>query len=363
MQNLTNTIRPINFLSGYRQAHADRMGERQQQFNNQLLQEKMDLTRQQFQVGQEEAERERQSAVLMDQAYGAAWADTPEKYAQFLRVQEMEGNPVDPIYQDFATRELLITKNKDALKMIRPEKTTKQKDFEYGAERPEFRQYEMGLRRASAPKTELKIGLGDKKWQEAQASSIDKGITYYRERGQAALKARPVIERLSTLIQNIDSGPWEETKFNMAKAFNSVGLNIDDISNVEEFKSQSGELVREFLNAATGPQTDSDRFFLQTITPDFGKTKEGNKRIIQFARSRNLIDSYIAGKARSLYKLPTLDEASSQFVNLENYADRISVATIAPDGTPVTFVEYWETAKRKGMSKDDAIQSWIEETQ
>lgn len=112
-------------------------------------------------------------------------------------------------------------------------------------------------------------------------------------------------DRLSALLDGVDTGKFTPVGVEVAKAAKALGLNIDDkLPNKEAAQALSGEMALELRNPSggagmPGAMSDSDRNFLAKMVPGLEATPDGRKLIIDTSKKLAQRDQVVAKMARA----------------------------------------------------------------
>ncbi len=115
-------------------------------------------------------------------------------------------------------------------------------------------------------------------------------------------------DRMDQLLSGIQTGKIVPAMTNIQSIADSLGISVDKTLPAKQaFQALSGEVALSLRNPSDGAGmpgalSDRDLSFLQSMTPDLGKTTEGNKLIIQTARKLAKRDQDVAKMAREYRK-------------------------------------------------------------
>ena len=230
---------------------------------------------------------------------------------------------------------------------------------------PEFQQAVMQYAmQPKQPLTSVNINNpGDKTWNETRAKSIEGSMNTLRQQATDSRVLQDRIERMNRLLSdpNFSTGPWEQRKFQIDKMMKGWGLDpgfTEKYSSTEQFVADSGEVVRQLLNQAKGPQTDQDRAFLQTIAPDIGKSTTANQDLVDYSQSRSMLDNIFADRYGRYMSQPSLEAATSSWTNDDALYRKLPASVQLSDGTIVHFKDVYRAGKKRGMSDDEILADW-----
>lgn len=185
----------------------------------------------------------------------------------------------------------------------------------------------------------------DKLTPEEKAAAADKEAWNEHYRGtvmgvmDAGLKASDDIagvERALTLLENVDTGTFEESKLAAQKFFKSIGISVDDkkIADAEELRKFLGDQIMARVAQTKGAVSNKEMELFKQYSANYGNTTEGNRNILNFAKAvitRNMEQSKIAQQMEAEGK--TTREI---YRALEQYKEENSVASILKEvSTPM----------------------------
>lgn len=230
---------------------------------------------------------------------------------------------------------------------------------------PAYLKGQKELKEAGATTITMPGPDANKEWDKTRFENIANTIDARTNSASAARTVADQYERLDQLLQQgVETGDWESTKFGVEKVLRSMGMNprlVDNYSSAKEFIAGGGELVRQKLNQAKGPQTDQDKKFLETIEAGYDKDPEANKKLISFNQSRYLLDNVFADALQELMVIDSPKEVSRIYADLEKQY-RKAPASVVVNGKAVHFRDYYRKAKEQGMNEMTIIQNWIKNT-
>lgn len=144
-------------------------------------------------------------------------------------------------------------------------------------------------------------------------------------------------DRMDQLLSQIETGKLEPAKTSIQAIAESLGLDVDkSLPSKQAFQALSGEIALSLRNPSggagmPGALSDKDLAFLQSMTPDLGKTTEGNRLIIETARKLAKRDQDVAKMAREYRKKHgQFDEGF--FDELAVYSDKNQLFAERPTG-------------------------------
>jgi len=113
-----------------------------------------------------------------------------------------------------------------------------------------------------------------------------------RDRNQETLEAGsqsrttiPRLERGLELLKTVKTGTGQEAFLTLAKAANALGLdvNAENIASAEELQTILGDRVMGRVAQTKGAVSEKEMDLFRQFSANFGKTNEGNERIMRFA--------------------------------------------------------------------------------
>lgn len=145
--------------------------------------------------------------------------------------------------------------------------------------------------------------------------------------------------RLSQLLEGVNTGKFAGAGLEVAKAASSFGFNIDpNMANKEAAQALSSEIALELRNPSggagmPGAMSDSDRQFLVNMVPGLATTPEGRSLMVDTAQKLAKRDMEVARIAREYRKRQgSIDEGF--YDELARYAEANPLFTkpVAPQG-------------------------------
>ena len=138
---------------------------------------------------------------------------------------------------------------------------------------------------------------------------------FARERNQGYLSAgadsrrlAPKYERAVELLQTVPTGFGEEAILTAKKIGKTIGnligvdIKSEDIANAEELQSILGDQIMSRIADTKGAVSDAEMRLFTQYSASFGKTPEGNQRIMRFALAMVERDAEVADMVRQLRK-------------------------------------------------------------
>jgi hypothetical protein len=161
----------------------------------------------------------------------------------------------------------------------------------FGKQSPEVQETHLKLKRGEKMTTEEKMmydrAKSDLAVQEtAQKEDIKLGakeLNLLAKESRGASKQLNTIDRLESLNEKAFSGSAAGFRLEVAKLLKPI-IDIKGLSETEQFRAISNELVLDKSQQMTGALSNADMIFLQNTAPTISDTKEGRGQIIDFAR-------------------------------------------------------------------------------
>ena len=311
----------------------------QQQANqNQLLQLQQQAgQRQQTQLetAQTQAEADVANKALGNQGFAAFMADDPKKFAT------AQAAGLIPQDVSFENRDQFISQS--LASSLGPEKANKI------------------LNPQASTEITIKQDAGDKKFSELNAAAINDSIKSITDLGRDSAQTIDSLNKMEQLLETLDTGPFEETKFRAEKLSRSLGLPFqsDSFADKEQFQAEAAQQVLKIMADQKGPQTDQDRAFISTTRPGLGRSRAANEQMIDFAKSRQTVNRFYADKMREIRTITDSGQAINAFNAVQGQFEQTPAATVI-DGKGITFNEFKKKAKAAGIEDDEIMLDWIE---
>ena len=167
-----------------------------------------------------------------------------------------------------------------------------------------------------------------------------------------------------------ETGPNAALKNQLRERLAALGIfdvDVDAISNAQQFRAASNRLVAEELRLNKGPQTDFDAVFASTYYPSEQNTELVNKGLIREARAQNQLSiaiGEVAGDREYRYDGENNDiERARRIQQYLTRADRFLVRNYDPNNpqnnTFLGFDEFYKRGKDMGKSTAQILDSWI----
>jgi len=143
-----------------------------------------------------------------------------------------------------------------------------------------------------------KRGMYPSPEEESQKSIMDefqKRLFTQIDAGSSAVEQLSKVNRSLELLDQINTGTFQREKTALKKFFGR------DVANEEQFQSLTGEIAMGFINLTKGAISDREmNFFTQELSPNIGKSQQGNRQILEFSRAQLEKQRKIANVANSM---------------------------------------------------------------
>jgi hypothetical protein len=150
----------------------------------------------------------------------------------------------------------------------------------------------------------------DIKTRQAQQEEVSKafGKQYSDVQSQrvSAIRSMDTYGRLGQLLGSFDTGKLTPIGMSVSGALSSLGVNVDPkLGAKQAFEAVANELTLGKIGAGGMPSnnfSDADRAFLQRTIPNLATTKDGNAKIIEYAKNVAARNIETANRADAYYK-------------------------------------------------------------
>lgn len=231
---------------------------------------------------------------------------------------------------------------------------------------PEYRQALMQqMNKPSGTQVTLQMPPGRKAEEEAVAKIRAKEYEQVQNEAQTAADLRDTLSQLSTL--QTKTGFGEETKADIARVFNSLGVNGDrllntNVANAQAANALSGKLISQALAAQKGVASDSDFKFQARIAPtiaDEQKAYDFNIKSMRAIANRKIEkDQFYTNWYENNKNLEGVKKAWQDYINeTPIFSDNvINPAT----GLPANYYEFRDELlmANPGASDQDVRAAW-----
>lgn len=152
------------------------------------------------------------------------------------------------------------------------EKTSDIKGYEYGLNNPGFVQQQIDLKKAG-------VQAPDDKFSGKASELAAERYAGLANQGADAANLAGNIKTLTDLGKTIGTGKWAEVKKSWGPTFQSFGIPIDNLSDIQAFDSLVARLAPSMRPAGSGSSSDTDVAMFLRGLPSLGNTTEGNDLI------------------------------------------------------------------------------------
>ena len=141
--------------------------------------------------------------------------------------------------------------------------------------------------------------LEDAKARSDDARSV---VTDVIKSGRDAVKGSADYDRALNLLDTVATGPLEEAKLAAKRYANALGMEFDadKVASAEELQVLFGNQIMSRVAETKGAVSDREMRLFQEYSANFGKTTQGNKRILQFKKEKASRDRELAKMARKM---------------------------------------------------------------
>lgn len=172
-----------------------------------------------------------------------------------------------------------------------------------------------------SPKPSPVIESPESKLQTQRLLELDKSLGSLREAGTiASLDVEPLKEITKLLDTNVKTGFGRETLMQARKILGQ------DVSSEEEFQARVGAEAMKNIALTKGAISDREMDYFKTVlSPNMGKTTEGNKKIIEFrikyANRANKIAKTVSNLQKNKKDPYEIQEAVDEIISSESLLD------------------------------------------
>jgi len=240
-------------------------------------------------------------------------------------------------------------------------KSSAVRETEWFREQPaEVQETHLKLKRGEKPTTEEKMmydrAKSDLSIQEtAQKEDIKLGakeLNSIAKESRAASKQLNTIDRLENLNDKAFSGSAAGFRLEMAKLLKPL-IDIEGLSETEQFRAISNELVLDKSQQMTGALSNADMIFLQNTAPTISDTKEGRGQIIDFARKLAERQKEHARQAQEFKK----DNRYFNMSEFQNEFDRWAEENpLFPGSNEMAAMTQQQESRPTGLSQEEAFE-------
>lgn len=237
----------------------------------------------------------------------------------------------------------------------KPKLTDDITEYLYGKQDPEFEKFLTNIKAAGAIKQSQIVNTGkqmlptrdeilreDTLSRAAEARDFNKSVleTGYTARGDIA-----ELEKALELLENVETGPFEETLLEGKKIAGRLGLDIDwkNVSNAEQLRVLLGNQVMARVAETKGAVSEKEMDLFRQYSANYGNTPEGNRKIIQFQKRKAQRDIELMKIVVDMRKdgktSPEIQNAVMDYVNKNDLSDLFVSEDVQPDPSKMTDEE------------------------
>ncbi|HAK62072.1 MAG TPA: hypothetical protein DCO82_02395 [Alphaproteobacteria bacterium] len=165
------------------------------------------------------------------------------------------------------------------------------RQYQYAQEDPAFADYQMQLRRASAPQTTVKLPPMEQEYQKYRGKFNAETANEIEKGAMSAPARMGMLDRLEMSLSNpnVYTGAGGESINNMKRAAEALGFNVQGTSDAEVARAVSNQMALELRNTGSGAgmpgaMSDKDREFLVASAPGLSKSPQGNRMLVDYYR-------------------------------------------------------------------------------
>jgi hypothetical protein len=166
--------------------------------------------------------------------------------------------------------------------------------------------------------TEAEILREDTLSRAGEARDFIKGVmdVGYDARGKMA-----EYDRALTLLETVQTGPFQENLMAAKRMASQIGLDVDlsKVSSAEELRVLLGNEVMSRVGETKGAISEKEMDLFIQYSANFGNTPEGNRKILEFKKAKATRDMELMKIVRDMRKSgktsPEIQEAVMDYVN------------------------------------------------
>jgi len=161
-----------------------------------------------------------------------------------------------------------------------------------------------GFQRAKpTAQTVVNVGKGEGEQQKTIAKAEGDLYNEIQKSGFQSRKSDATLSRLEKLSDKAFDGATAGAYKGAAKLAESIGIDVEGLTETELFTALSNDLVLGQTALLTGVLTDKDMAFLEQTVPQLSQTKEGRKQLIGIMKDVNEANREKAQLAKDFRKL------------------------------------------------------------
>lgn len=165
------------------------------------------------------------------------------------------------------------------------------RQYQYAQQDPAFLEYQMQLRRASAPQTTVKLPPMEQEYQKYRGKFNAETANEIEKGAMSAPTRIGMLDRLEMSLSNpnVYTGAGGETINNMKRAAEALGFDVKGVSDAEVTRAIGNQMALELRNPGggagmPGALSDKDREFLVASVPGLTKSPDGNRLLVDYYR-------------------------------------------------------------------------------
>ena len=203
------------------------------------------------------------------------------------------------------------------------------------------------------------VDLGQGDYLKALAGSFNKKLEGYDERATNARNLLNGLQEVTRLLNNTDTGQFQETKLAWGETLQRFGFDVDtsSIGNMQALRAATNQLVAQELRKNKGPQTDFDAEFTGRFLPGLGQTQQANEQIIKYLSSTQRLELVLGNMAQDALtgKFETDRKNLSKIDKLKRNAPAVIPTQ---QGGYVHFATFYQNAINQGKSDAEIMDAW-----
>jgi len=205
------------------------------------------------------------------------------------------------------------------------------------------------------------VDQGQGKWMDEQAKSVIGRADVIREAGTQSRNYMNQISRFESIFEGAETGPYEQRMQALREFGASIGMDVNDVKlgQGQSLNAAAFDMIAQQLRMNKGPQTDFDAEFTSRFLPSLGNTEEANRQIINYLKSVNLLQGIYGNMVTGL------SEDFGEARGTVSSTERLSMNTPAVaniNGQWVQFSEVYEAGRARGMSPEEILEDWRQDT-
>ncbi|MCG7904419.1 MAG: hypothetical protein JAY60_18580 [Candidatus Thiodiazotropha weberae] len=149
--------------------------------------------------------------------------------------------------------------------------------------------------------TDQQIRADDMKFNAEKARAFNQELL---DTGYSARSTVADLEKALDLLDNVETGPFEEVKLKAKKIASKLGMeiDIDSVSDAEHLRTLLGDQIMERVAQTKGAVSEKEMDLFTQYSANFGNTPEGNRKIIAFKKAKAERDIQVMRMVRKMDK-------------------------------------------------------------